>query len=1133
VKKAFRIVGTARIGLIVLVVIAAIVYRFLTQAGVVLAISPVIEWLTWLLSVLSPLIAVLFDPFGLTVLVLLVASSAAVAWSRIDDIGVRTVEMLAQCKAWLGFDGPVVVRGSLEQGGVRWIGYHTRDRVTKVEHRACPRCAVELEPKRIEQTVVNRPNTPMTADKKTREREEQAWKNVFGREKSDTEKLVSALVCPRDTCAFSIQREKLVKTGRSAAKKQFRTHFNDEMRAGSSDPFGKWYQLAEERLESDLEPTPADLWDAYVPQSDDDAVLSNETFGHGLPGEDESVTCDALEKHKLDAEGVDQLIELFPDGFDRILAWLVRSGYLEKRREITRKMNSEMDTCQEELNRVEGKHGSMVQRILNARYNRSEPQIDLETTAYELDVANETVSELRKDLDSDYLPARERRWLSRIKNGIADAVEYVAQLRAFTEHRRTIDPTIDAFEERFEPYDQGENYMTTPDQKFLKPGCSKIHHQLTTLHDEVRLELLPEEMTEWAKEEKARFTGISEILEDYNETFVKHEYKRYRHLFETDHGLLNEEQQKAIVRNDMHNLVDASAGTGKTLTLTYRFLYLCRRGVPPDDIMAITFTRDAAEKMKDSIDDVLDGVDPDRLNISTCHSLAYGIVEDSVGGYTNDNDYTNIYKRYVKGFFGTDDVIQERHADEINTFKQYHNSLINDTDVYNRKPGKQSRQKFLRDQYTKFLKNARNDDQTPTEIQDRLTEDKRVQYLFGRAACVILAAFLDYAESSEEPVDFFDMVKSATRIRQENPDHFGGQYRHILFDEFQDVTESDLRFIETFLQAPGETRLFAVGDDWQSIYGFRGSDPRYFLEFDERFEGVKNTQLAINYRCPPAVVEAGVELMDNCESDQNEKAVEAFDDRETVPVIHKLKGIYKSRIPGDVVNLVEDALSESDMNSTDVMVLSRNTTGVQYIHSIRSGLAERGIPVDSSDDGDDPNGVRVQTIHTSKGTESECVILVNATDITRNGLPASEKENELIKPATTNRVHHYAEERRLFYVALTRTKNQFHVVTHANQVSRYLNDITDFCDEKLSVVTTVEGTVSQWDDPGANARKPITAILRCDEYDVNIKSWHRYLPRKLEEGQHYRLSDFEVEDNGYGEEIVLNEKIKIEELQPN
>lgn len=1126
---------TVRKGLVVLFGIAAIVYWFLTQVGVTLAISPAIEWLAGLFSVLSPLVSVLSDPFVLTVVILLVGGSAGVVWYRVDDIGVRTVEALAWWKEWLGFGSPVVVRGSLDHGDVRWIGHHTRDGRTKVEHRACPHCAVELEPERIEHTKVNQPNTSITADEKTRERETQARENVFGREKADSEELVSALVCPHDTCTFSIQREKLITSGKSAVKKQFRTHFNHEMPAGGDDPFGKWHQRAKESLDSGLDPIPADLWDAYVSHSDDDAVIPNQAFGHGLPGEDESVTCDALEKHKLDADGVDRLIELFPDGFDSILAWLVRSGYLEERREITRKMNAEREKCRRELTEIEQHHGSTIERVLVARQDRAELQSDLETVEYQLETANTAVRELREDLDFDYLPTDKRRWLSTSKNSVADAIEYIREVRAFIDSRQKIDPAIDAFEERFEPYNQGENYMITPDEEFLKPMCSGIRQQLTDLHREVQLELLPPEKTEWAREQKDYFTGLSEVLENYNEEFVESERERYKYMFKTEHGMLNDEQQKAIVRNDLHNLVDASAGTGKTLTLTYRFLYLYRRGVPLDDIVAVTFTNDAADEMRERIADALDGVDQDRLKISTYHRFANDIVADSISGPIN-TDLDDAHEHYVKAFLnrnvGFENITQER----IETFEEDHKAFIqaaNKNNYINKhREDSQSREEFLCEQYTEFIETARNFQQTPDEIHERLTPAKLLQSHFGKAASTILGAFLDHADETDEPVDYNDMVESATQLGEEAPAHFSQEYQHILFDEFQDVDASVLDFIEMFLGESGDTRLFAVGDDWQSIYGFKGSDPRYFIEFDERFDGTKHTQLAINYRCPPTIVEAGAELMANSEDDQNEKDVEAFSDSDVVPVAHKLGGIVENRAAQYVADLVEDKLSTEGTKPEDVMVLSHNDEASHFMNRLRSHLDDRGIPripVNGSDD--DDGGVQTQSIYSSKGTEAEHVILANAIDDKYDGLPQKQKENELITPAIANPATHYAEERRLFYVAMTRTEHQLDVITHLGQESRYFKEISSFFEEVHSNLWTVEGIIGPWDYSGVNNGHPITAKFACNGYKVELTTTEREIAQQLEAGQRYRLSNIDPENDGWGAQIRLNESVEIEELE--
>lgn len=1112
----------------------AIAYWFLTQVGVVLAISPALDWIGGVLAFLydSVVLAFLSNPVVLAVVLMAVGAGAVTVWYRVD-VGAATVELFVQWKERLGFDSPVVVRGSLEHEDVRWIAHRTRDGVTAVEHRACPNCAVELEQASIEDTEVDRPNTPITADETTRKRETEAWENVFDREKTTTEELVQALVCPRETCPFSVRGEKHVMRGKSAVKKQFRTHF-ERMHDGSTDPFGTWYQRASERLDTDLEPTPADLWDAYARECDDDeAVMVNQAFGQGLPGEDRSVTCPALEEYKENAEGIDQLIEFAPDGFDSVLTWLVRSEYLEQRRKITRKMNEQGEHCRRRLNRVEREHGSIIQQVLENRYARTEPRIDLEVAEEDLNAAMETVGELYHDLDLDHLTFKKRRWLSTSKSGIADAGEYVLQLRAFKEYRGEIEPTIEAFEYRFEPYAEGKNYMITPDQEYLEEGCSKICRQLSDLHREARLELLPPEMIEWAETNKATFTEHSRQLPDYNEHFVARERERYRELFKTEHGPLNEEQQKAIVRNDLHNLVDASAGTGKTLTLTYRFLYLYERGVPLDDIVAITLTGDAAKEMKSRIADALDGVSSDSLNVSTYHSLAHSIVGDSIlGSIDEDWDPEATREQYVRGFINGDSDLKAHHSAEMEEFYDHHEKFLRSDGGYieNNKRTSETQDEFIHRKYDEFIEKARDFDQTPEEIRKRLPKANRTQYHFGRAGCEILHAYLDRTRSTEEPVDFLDMVKTATRLGREAPEHFSGEYQHILFDEFQDVAEPVLELIEVFLQEPEDTRLFAVGDDWQSIYGFRGSNPQYFIGFDERFNGTAHTQLAINYRCPPTVVEAGTELMANSEAQQNEKAVEAFNDLRETPVIHTLDDVYESRVATYVAKVIKRRLGE-DVGPADIMVIARNKK--PYLWNVYSALNEHGVPTNPPNDSADSNGVQLQTIHKSKGTEAECVILVNATDDTLNGLPSSEKGDELLDPAIANTADYYAEERRLCYVALTRTEHYLHVITHHDHKSRYLDTVSEYFEERLASQPTVEGTLTEWDDPGASSNRPITATLDCGAYEMDLMAWHNDDPPTLETGQAYRLSKFERNKNGFGEEFQLTDEVKIERLGPS
>lgn len=1114
----------------VLVGVVAVVYWLLMQVGIWLAIGPALDGL-------AALISILFDPVVLPIVLILGATTWIAVWYLVDDVGVTVVEILGWCKERVGITSPVVVSGSLEHDGDRWIGHQTRDGVTTVEHRACPHCAVELEEKRVLQTELSEPNTPITASEESHARETEAWENVFEREKADTEELVGALVCPRETCTFSTAGQKHLRSGESGVKKQFRTHFS-EMRGGGSDPFGRWYQRATERLDG-LEPTPADLWDAYVPQANDDAVMMNQAFGQGLPGEDTSVTCPALEQHKLDATGIDRLIELAPDEFDWALTRVVQSGYLERRREITRKMNETVEQCRHELSQIERQYGSMVERALCARHDRMEPHADLETIEHTLDGANDELTSLHEDLDLDYLPAGKHRWLSTSMDSVLNAREYVRELRAFEEYQNAISTDIEEFEERFEPYEEGKQYMISPDEAFLIQQCREICRQLTDLHRELQLELLPPENTEWATTENDHFTARSDLLSQYNELFIQRERERYADLFRTEHGRLNDEQQKAIVRNDLHNLVDASAGTGKTLTLTYRFLYLYRRGVPLDDIVAITFTNDAANEMKTRIAAALDGVEPHQLNVSTCHALAKEIVEESqldTGNErgresTEEHDPQTIHREYAQAFIDGEDLFRDVPHEMMAVFERHHTKLRDSAYIQEHKPPTKRAESYLCDLYGTFLGKTRGFDVTPDEIRGRLTEDKIAQYHFCSAACTMLESFNEYAESIDEPVDFPGMIQSATRIRRDNPEQFSGDYQHVLFDEYQDATEPDIEFVETFLG--GSTHLFAVGDDWQSIYGFRGADPNFFIEFEELFDGVEQTQLTTNYRCPPAIVAAGEELMAHSEVTQNEKDVEASNDDDSEPVLHRLSGIYENRAATETVGLIENMLSEPETDPSDVMVLSRNDTASPFMNRIRSHLDEREIPRTPTDDTDeigDPDGVQVQSIHRSKGTEAEHVILVNATDGTHHGLPASEKENELFSPVNADTTNHYAEERRLFYVAMTRAERQLHVVTHLNCESRYLADIEKFFDQRQSDVWTVTGPLGSWEIPRGDNNKPLNAQLACNGYTVELTTWDRSFLRTLDPGERYQLSNFVPENSGWGAQIILDESVNIDPL---
>lgn len=730
----------------------------------------------------------------------------------------------------------------------------------------------------------------------------------------------------------------------------------------------------------------------------------------------------------------------------------------------------------------------------------------------------------------------------------------------FDERKPELDKEISTFEERFEPYIDGERYMTTTDREYLIEKSHEMRVELADLARELKLHVIPDDDADWLSQRTTRFSHLADHLPDYNAAFVEREREEYASLFTTDHGPLNDQQQKAIVRNDRRNLVDASAGTGKTLTLTYRFLYLLEKGVAADDIAAVTYTRDAAAEMKARIAAAADGVEEHELNISTIHTFANGIVGNAMESSIDDDcDPGDARETLVDSFvtaalsgIGPDeaDIEQsEAYTDFRQAIGEFQRIDAEKGYVENAKRRNESVGTFLCRKFDTFVRKARTFGMVPESVRANLTETDAVQSSFGNAGASLLAAYHELVATADGPADFKDMILSATDLVEAHPDEYAAQYDHILVDEFQDVSDTTLEFVESFMHGEPETHLFCVGDDWQSIFGFTGSNVRHFTGYEDEFDDVTYTQLAINYRCPSAVTEAGAALMDESAAPQNEKTVRAQSDIETTPKLHTIDSFYDERVAASVADLVERAIAEGH-DYDDVMLLSRNDEKSTYLNDVRDELAARDVPherpdpqrdylpagyIDSLDDvtfdasgnavydgnsGENaPPMVTAQSVHASKGTEAPVVILVHAVDDDHDGIPIEERTDDLLEPAMDITADHIPEERRLFYVALTRCEEEFHAVAEAGHVSRYVEDIEDHF-ERVSDTITGVCTGIRTSDPGSN--QPVKATLDCDGFEATLIAWPESDYPILDEGAVYTVHDPFVQDDGYGEEIRMD-----------
>jgi len=830
----------------------------------------------------------------------------------------------------------------------------------------------------------------------------------------------------------------------------------------------------------------------------------------------------ALERLRQEADGIDTLVRLVPEWAEPGIQWVFEFDYIGRRRQILAKRDELMELHRSGCQKIRTTYGGIITRVLNRRSDGDVPRFDIKQTQQAVDDAKTTLDVLYDDLDRDYLSLPEQRELQALESDIDAAREYLRNKRALDEFRVEISKKIATFDDRYERYSDGDRYMISEDEAFLTETAKEIHERFSSQRRHLMIHLLPEPDVKWFGDTHTRFEGLSERLPHYNDWYVNQERSKYENVLTSDRGPLNEQQQKAVVRNDIRNLVDASAGTGKTLTLTHRYLYLLEKGHSPSDIVAITYTRDARDEMKSRIAKQT-GIPEKDLLINTIHGFGNEILSTEAGTANHDADPGDALDQLVEEFYeyyaakheSEYSILFSELADAFSTSFEKFVRLDKDQGYSEKNRGwRTSVPEFRKRKLVEFVESARTFDLSPSEIRQQLTGSDELRDAFGAAAASLTEAYLQIVDTQNGAVDYDEMIYGAADILEAHSDEFAKKYDHLLVDEFQDVSDAEIRLINALIGERGGPHLFCVGDDWQSIYGFAGSDVTNFTQFTKKYRNVTYTELQINYRCPPDIVNAGVELMSKSEEPQNSKSVIADNDAPCKPKLHLIEDDYDDEAPEYVADLISKKL-DKEFNYDEIMILGSNDDGSPRMGDLRDKLRDMEIPHSCSDDPDHlpswyedeleypiemDNGdakylqtadvpeelagervplVQVQSIHKSKGTEAPVVILLDALDDTLSGLPRSERVDRLLEPANAISADRVAEERRLCYVALTRCETEFHAISQTGNISRYLTDIDEWF-TRLRRDWLLVGTVTEISYPDPDTNRPIIEEIAPD-----------------------------------------------------
>lgn len=341
--------------------------------------------------------------------------------------------------------------------------------------------------------------------------------------------------------------------------------------------------------------------------------------------------------------------------------------------------------------------------------------------------------------------------------------------------------------------------------------------------------------------------------------------------------------------------------------------------------------------------------------------------------------------------------------------------------------------------FKNFIQIAKSNMLKEDEIEQRLKSKNytKRQKLFGRLALEIYKQYQNLLKTQDK-IDFNDMINLAVDHAKKRPDKYNSMYDHLLIDEFQDISYQRMELVRCFVNDNSNTKLFCVGDDWQSIYQFTGSDLRYFIEFSKYFSNPEITNLELNYRSTSRIIEMSNHLISQNKSQIN-KNVRTV--RNIGPEIiflelaHRFDYSYKTRVP-NVFNLVKILLDEG-INPNDIMVLSRYNRNLM---DLKMYCGANGIPI-YEEGGYKKDGVKFFSAHKAKGLESKYVIM---TDITSgiHGFPCEVQDSSIFELVKRTKSQNFIEEeRRLFYVALTRSKEFLYLYSIEDSKSMFIDEI--------------------------------------------------------------------------------------------
>jgi len=370
---------------------------------------------------------------------------------------------------------------------------------------------------------------------------------------------------------------------------------------------------------------------------------------------------------------------------------------------------------------------------------------------------------------------------------------------------------------------------------------------------------------------------------------------------------LNEEQQRAVKTTEGPLLILAGAGSGKTKTLTHRMAYLINQHkATPFNILSVTFTNKAAKEMRERVAKLL-GENPDNRSfmpfMGTFHSICVRILRQ-------DGEHAGIPHNFV--------IFDE--SDRLSAIKQASKQLMLDE------------KSFPPRTLSGLISGAKNELVTPAEYAGMGRGP------IHRAAAQVFPVYEKLLKDAGA-LDFDDLIGRTVYLLQSQPEmrkKWQQQFRYVMIDEYQDTNAAQYKLVKLLINE--HQNIAVVGDDWQSIYSWRGADFRNILNFERDYPKATIIKLEQNYRSTKAILDAAHAIISKNEQRSDKKLWTDAGEGQSVQVLQ----VANERAEGEaIVRRVRNAVDARFRTYKDFAVLYR--TNAQS-RSIEETFIHYGIP---------------------------------------------------------------------------------------------------------------------------------------------------------------------------------------------